>query len=262
MPSNNKPFVLPKGWGDDLLSQFQARAFENELATFANAPQWQQALLDVETVLQKCSSHAINLVLKTNEPSSILLFLTAHNQYLASVRSVSAGHCLAAYPTVRAAVESALYSWYLSTNTEAALRWNNKPTNKTELRCWGNEFRFSPLTKTLGTIDKGLADWARYLHQLAIDFGAHPNKDALYSNMEHEQSEDGTVTIKMVYLHKWNPFFISTARFAIETGMIVARLFALGFPDAGQTLGLTQDINRLVANLSHLQKTTNLEWQK
>jgi hypothetical protein len=254
-----KPSVLPKGWGDDLLSHFQGIAFENELATFVNAPQWQQALLDVATVLNKCASYAIEHVLKTEEPSAILLFLTANNQFLASVRSVSAGHCLPTYPTGRATVESALYSWYLSTNKEAALRWNNKPTDKVELREWGNEFRFSSLTKKLGTIDEMLAAWAIYLHQVAIDFGAHPNKDALYSNMEHEDGKDGALTIKMVTLHPWNRISIGTMKFTVETGMIAIRLFALGFPDGLQTLNLAQDITRLANNLVHLQKTTKFE---
>lgn len=255
----NNSIVQPVGWGDDLLSEFQTIAYKNELATFVHAPQWQKALLDVATVLKKCSSYAIDHVLKTDEPSAMLLFLTANNQYLASARSVSAGHCLPVYPTGRATVESALYGWYLSTNKDAALRWNNKPTDKEARKKWNNEFSFSSLTKKLRTIDVGLADWAIYLHQLAIDFGAHPNKDALYSNMEHEDGKDGSLTIKMVTLHPLNQLSISTMKFTVETGMIAIRLFALGFPDGLKTLNLTQDITRLIKNLASLQQTTKFE---
>src|SRR6266481_338120 len=251
----NKSIVLPKNWGDDPLSDFQAKAFENELHTFASIPQWQKMLLDVTSVLHKCSSHVIKLVLKTDEPSAILLFLTAHSQYLALARSVSAGHCLAAYPTGRVVVESALYSWYLSTNTEAALRWYEKPTNKDDLKQWSNEFNFSSLTNRLSKINKDLANSAKHLYQFAIDFGAHPNKDALYSNVMRERSEDGLDTILMMYLHKKEgPLFMSTAKFAVETGMIAICLFALGFPDIAKSLNLTQEISRLATNLSSLQK--------
>lgn len=252
------PFDLPKGWGDDILSEFQTIAFGNELATFVHAPQWQKGLLDVAAVLQKCSSYAMQNILTSEEPSALLLFLTAHNQYLASVRSVTAGHCLAAYPTGRATVEAALYGWYLSNSKDAALRWNNKPPEREELKIWAKEFSFSTLTGKVSAIDKGLADWAKYLHQLAIDFGAHPNKDSLYSNMEHEDGVDGALTIKMVTLHPWNAFSISTAKFTIETGMNAIKFFALGFPDGKQTLNLTQDLNRLTNNLLHLQNTTKL----
>ncbi|MGA9666820.1 MAG: hypothetical protein WBQ69_10280 [Gallionella sp.] len=215
---SNKHSTLPNGWGNDLLSNFQNIAFENELATFVHAPQWQQALLDVATVLNKCAQYALERLLKTEEPSAILLFLTANNQFLASARSVTAGHCLATYPTGRATGESALYGWYLSNNVEAAYRWNNKPTDKDKLKRWGNEFKFSTLTRLLEKIDKGLAEWAKHLHQFAIDFGAHPNTDALYSNMEQEHGKDRSLIIKMVILHPWNQFSISSMKFTIETG--------------------------------------------
>lgn len=257
MPNNS--LILPTGWGDDPMSEFQARAFNNELATYVQAPQWQQIMLDVEMVLQKCTSHVIQRIIRTNEPSAILLFLTAHNQYLASARLVSSGHCLATYPTGRAVVESAIYSWYLSTNQEAASRWNNKPVAQDELRHWNNEFRFSSLTKSLASINKGTAEWAKYLHQTAIDFGAHPNKDALYSNMKIENSEDRGVSIKMMYLHEWDALFISTAKFAVETGMIAIQLFAFGFPDDGKSLNLTEDLRRLTVNLRRLQEAVNLD---
>lgn len=255
----NNSIVQPIGWGDDLLSEFQTIAYKNELATFAHAPQWQKALLDVATVLKKCSSYAIDQVLKTDEPSAVLLFLAANNQYLASARSVSAGHCLPAYPTGRATVESALYGWYLSTNKDAAIRWNNKPTNKEARKKWSAEFSFGSLTKELCAIDVGVADWAKYLHQVAIDFGAHPNKDALYSNMGHEDGKDGAVTIKMVTLHPLNQISIGTMKFTVETGMIAIRLFALGLPDGSQALNLAQDITRLANNLAHLQKSTKFQ---
>lgn len=254
-----KALPLPQDWGNDLLSDFQTRAFQNELATYVQVPQWHKVLLDVETVLHKCASHAIKQITATNEPSAILLLLTAHNQFLASVRSVSAGHCLAAYPTGRAVIESALYSWYLSTTPEAAHRWNGKPTDKAALKLWGNEFRFSSLTKNLRAINNDAAEWANYLHQTAIDYGAHPNKDALYSNMEIEEGDEGAVTITMKYLHEGGSFFIATTKYVVETGMFAIQLFALGFPDHEKTLNLTQDLRRLSTNLKHLLDTTKFE---
>lgn len=255
----NNSIDQPVGWGDDLLSEFQAIAYKNELATFVHAPQWHKALLDVAVVLKKCSSYAIEQVLKTDEPSAMLLFLTANNQYLASARTVSAGHCLPTYPTGRATVESALYGWYLSTNKEAALRWHNKPKDKEARRKWGNEFSFSSLTKNLCAISKEVADWAIHLHQVSIDFGAHPNKDALYSNMEQERGKDGSLAIKMVTLHPWNPLSIGTMKFTVETGMIATRLFSLSFPDGSQSLNLVQDNIRLANNLANLLEKTKLD---
>jgi hypothetical protein len=204
--------VSPVGWGDDLLSQFQSVAFKNELATFAHAPEWQHMLCDVATVLDKCSHYAMQCY-PNSDDSALLLFISAQSQYLASVRSVAAGHCLAAYPTGRAAVESALYGCYLANNTGASERWHNKPPNSEGLKVWNNEFKFSSLTRNLGDKNPALAKWAKYLHQTAIDFGAHPNQHGLYSSMEYEQSDGGASSVKMVHLHPWNEFSTSTANF-------------------------------------------------
>lgn len=249
----HKPVALPDGWNDDLLSQFQTLAFKNELATFVHAPEWQEILGDVATVIDKCSSCIMQLVLQVEEPSANLLFLNSHSHYLASVRAVTAGHCLAAYPLGRATVESALYGWYLATHAEAALRWHKKPIEREELKKWGREFKFSSLTKELG--DERLVEWAKYLHQTAIDFGAHPNKEALYSNLEII-NKDVRTTVRMTFLHQWNTLSISTAKFVVETGMLVIRLFSLGFPNLERDLALPRDLGELATKLSHLQKTT------
>ncbi len=247
----HKPIVFPDGWGNDLLSKFQSQAFENELSTFAQAPKWQSLLCDVACVLDKCSSYAMDYQRDTFD-SSASMFLMAYSQYLASVRSVAAGHNLAAYPTGRASVESALYAWYLSSNAEAGQRWHNKPTDKTKLKNWSDEFKFSSLAKKLGEEIQSLEKWATYLHQTAIDLGAHPNKDALYSNMQHELREDGSGVLKITYLHHWNLLSISTTKFTIETGVFTICLFALAFPDAEQKLLLTENTSRLKNNLRDL----------
>ena len=65
----HKPFVPPEGWGNDLLSQFQSMAFENEFATFVHAPEWQHMLCDVATVLDKCSCHAMERLPKSDDPA-------------------------------------------------------------------------------------------------------------------------------------------------------------------------------------------------
>ena len=254
---NTRAIALPEKWGEDLLSDFQAKAFVNELATFVQEPQWQDALLDVATVLHKCATHVINLVHKNNEPSAMFLFLLAHNHFLASVRSVSAGQCLATFPTGRATVEFALYSWYLSTNPEAASRWNDKPSNKEKRKKWSYEFSFGNLTNNrLSTISKELTAWAKYLHEFAIEFGAHPNTNAIYSNMQSEhRQQDGQYSLQMMVLHPWNTFTLSTTKFTMETGMIAIELFTHGFPLAVETLNLSQDIARMKHRLRYLQET-------
>ncbi|MBD9360199.1 hypothetical protein [Methylomonas fluvii] len=258
---SHKSFNPPKGWGSDLLSQFQSTAMENEFATFVHAPEWQGMLCEVATILDSCSSYAMERLPKANDPA-LLLFVCAQSQYLASVRSTAAGHCIAAYPTGRSAVESALYGWHLANNPTASQNWHNKPEpdQKKALRDWNEEFKFSSLARSLGKrINRDLEEWAKYLHQTAIDLGAHPNQNALYANMEYEDREDGACLLKITHLHIWNDFSMSTTKFTIETGMFVIRLFALSFHEANQQLDLNNSIDRLVKSLKYLQSLKTLE---
>lgn len=238
--NESKPidYKAPPGWGEDPLSHFQSISIGNEFATFANAPSWHKALSAIAADLSKCSDYAIANILKAADPSALLLFITAHNQFLASARLAASGQCLPAYPTGRAAMESALYGWYLAGNLGAAQRWHDKPTDRAKLKTWNDEFKFSALRSELSKTSSDTAEWAKYLHQTSIDFGAHPNKEALYSNMVHERCADGGSNLQMIFLHTWRAFSISTTKFVIETGMFAINLFGRAFPDAERTYGL------------------------
>lgn len=229
---------VPSGWGDDPLSHFQSVGMQNELASFAHARPWHNALSNIAVDLSKCSDYAIASALKADDPSALLLFMTAHNQFLASARLTLSGQCLPAYPTGRAALESALYGWYLAGNPGAGMRWHDKPTDRAKLKTWNAEFKFSALTTALSKESEDAAKWAKYLHQTAIDFGAHPNREALYSNMAHVRCDEGDSILQMVFLHKWRSLSISTTKYVIEIGMLAISLFATAFPDAERTHGL------------------------
>ena len=246
----------PAGWGDDPLSHFQSVAMQNEHASFVHARPWQNALSDVSADLTKCSDYAISNVLKADDPSALLLFMTAHNQFLASARLTLSGQCLAAYPTGRAALESALYGWYLAHNPGAGPRWHDKPTDRTKLKAWNAEFKFSTLASALSNSSEDAAKWAKYLHQTAIDFGAHPNREALYSNMAHVRGDDGESVLQMVFLHEWRSLSISTTKYIIEIGMFAISLFARAFPEVERTHGLVGAAARHARALRELVDTT------
>ncbi|WP_152038141.1 hypothetical protein [Paraburkholderia hospita] len=133
----------------------------------------------------------MNSLLEADDPAARLLFLTANSHYLASARLSCSGQCLPAYPSGRAIIESALYGWYIAGAAGAAQRWHDKPLDHAGLKTWNKEFKFSSLTARLAAVHDGSARWAKYLHQTAIDFAAHPNRETLYSNLSHRQTTDG-----------------------------------------------------------------------
>jgi len=237
--SNPIHYEVPPGWGDDPLSEFQWAGIKNEFASFVRVPRWQKALSAIADDLSKCSAYAISGAFTVGDPAARFLFMTAHNHFLASARLVSSGQCLSAYATGRAAVESALYGWYLAGKPDACQRWHDKPKTRGERKKWDQEFRFSSLSDALSEISEGAAKWAKEMHQTAIDFGAHPNKEALYSNMRLETTLDGT-RLSMEFLHTSRASSLSATKFVIETGMFVVALFGRAYPEADRSHGLVK----------------------
>jgi hypothetical protein len=246
--------------GDDVLTHFQATAILNEYATFAHHVDWQALLQAIASDLHKCSKYAIDNITKVEDPSALLLFATAHNQFLGTVRLAASGQCLAAYPVSRAAVESALYGWYVSCGTDIANRWHNKPqADKDALKKWNKEFKFSALCQQLTQVAPNEVKWARHLHQSAIDMGGHPNKDALYTNMRSVPRDHGAPIIQMQFLHQWGMTAAAAMTTAAETGMLILRLFSIAFPASEPDLGVAGNARVLVRRLQKLKHTTQLE---
>lgn len=246
------PTIPPAGWGNDVLSQFQALATQNEQAMFVHAPEWHRALSNIAADLSRCTDYAISTLLQARDPGARLLFATAHNQYLAAARMASSGQSVATYPLGRAAVESALYGWYLEGDIEAAARWHNKPTDKKLLSTWSNEFKFSNLAGKLSNVHKDGVKWAKWLHQTAIDFGAHPNKESVYANMDSHRGHDGGAVLQLKFLHELNMISLMANKFVLETGMFAISLFAMSFPDADRTMKLFESASAHALSLKSL----------
>lgn len=233
---------FPEGWGNDVLSGFQLVAMGNELATFVHEPRWQGLLSTIATALNECAESILRIFEGELSPGP-LFFMSAHNQYLAAARLALSGQCAGAFPTGRAAVEFALYGWRLSTDVDAMKRWHEKPEEKANRRKWGREFSFGELAQALALSDGNLAEWAKHLHEAAIDFGSHPNVAGLYAGVEHVvDNERGAISSKISYLHGMDDFSLWTMKFVAEVGICVLSFFCLTHGARADVLGLRSKI--------------------
>ncbi|MBC8786911.1 hypothetical protein [Pseudomonas fluorescens] len=251
-------FIAPPRWGEDHLTHFQSVAIQNEFATFAHVSEWHGLMNAIADDLSKCCDYASENITKTEDPSAFLLFMTANSNFLASARLVASGLCLPAFSTARATMESALYGWYLEVTPGAAQRWHDKPTDREERNKWGREFKFSALNFELAKIFEGPAKWSKHLHQTSIDFGAHPNRDALYSNLANHLQEDGSSVLRWSVLHSWDTLAIMTTKFVIETGMFAVSLFGRAYPAADEAYHILTSAEGYAQTLKGLVDGTTL----
>jgi hypothetical protein len=238
---------LPLGWGQDELSKFLALCHNNELATYQSLTDVYGLLAHLDALFYQFNTFSLKRIQSVIEPAGKLLALHSHSNYRGALRLIGAGQCLPTYSVGRAALESALYSWYLSTNDSLSESWHNEPesSNRAALREWSKLFQFSIIVDAVRAIDGGLADRLKYLHQLSIDFGAHPNTDALYSNIDISQTENGDSLIQIIYVHNWGPAFAHGAKFISEVGLACLELFNLSDAEADTEFGMFTQFNAI-----------------
>lgn len=247
----------PEGWGNDSLSRFKEIAFTNEMSSFVHEKKWQDIIIKLSEILEKCSKHAMGEIGKNeNEGVAYMLFMAAHNNYLALTRCSAAGHCLPSYPIGRASIEFAMYGWYLSAFPDAIAKWHDKPDAnnykspkeyKSDLQKWNSEFQFSKINLKLKEEVEELHDWAKFLYQNAIDLGGHPNTDSIYTSIGVEKN-----LLSVNYLHAWDDLLQLTMKFTIEVGLFVISMFAISFRMADTDLNLTEYATVLAEELKIL----------
>ncbi|MFA6178257.1 MAG: hypothetical protein WC696_01460 [Candidatus Methylopumilus sp.] len=232
---------LPQGWAKDALTQFISYAQNNEVATFSNLSDFFDVLINVDAVLLDSSQYCLLQQHKPNPSIGFLLYINAHMHFRALVRMVTSGQCLSAYPLGRAALEGAVYGWYLVSFPDAEKLWHNKPNknDKDGLRKWGRSFSFSNIKRLITEKDADLGRMIEYINEEAIELGAHPNQTSLYSNFEIKMNPAGARVYSMNCLHRHGLLMARTIMFAIEVGIAQLRLIS--------------SINEEIENLFHLE---------
>lgn len=216
---------FPQGWGEDLLSDFQHKAFANELWSFANDSEFTK-------LLSQCDSLIFETLRKVFPESTVeanlgsLLFVNSHNHFRAAARLCLSGQCLPVYPTARASLETALYGWFLITHPDKVEEWLNKPEAKGKPRTeWNNTFMFSKIAERIGELDPDSEQTLNELHQISIDFGAHPNRKSLASNLS--QHTDNKTLHRVAYMHSGGHLFEYTFNFMFNIALSILVLIKL-----------------------------------
>jgi hypothetical protein len=249
---------FPEGWGQDRLSDFQHHAFANELLSYANDKVFTKLLTD-------CDSLIFESLLKawpeqTDETNlGAILFVNSHNHFRASARLCLSGQCLPAYPTARACLETAVYAWFLITLPENIKVWLNKPKSKCpEFYRWNDTFKFSNIAKRIGQLDPEMEEMLNHLHQMAIDFGAHPNKNGLFSNMS--PYPENKAAHRIAYMHSDGVLLHYTFNFMFDIALSMLVLIKLAYKSLETDVEFTIKADALLNRALEQRRLFKLNW--
>jgi hypothetical protein len=254
------PFVVPKGWGNDELSRFDAYGLQSRFSMFSDLPKWHTVLSDIAADMESFSLYLLSRIADFPDVEGPLLLATSRTQFLAAASMLTSGHVLASHAIGRTVVESALYGWYLLVVTGSAERWRTKPIDKTAQRIWGREFSFSALTRMLKECDETAASMALSLHQRAIDFGAHPNVTVLGPNLHVKSVGKGEVEIGLAILHGRSGPWVDAFELVAKSGAFAMLLFAYAFCEYEEGATILRAAFRHLENMKDLLDKADREW--
>lgn len=106
--------------------------------------------------------------------------------WTSGVRTAMSGHETAVYPLFRTALESACYALLISMKPELESVWSDRGNGEAERKASRKAFggAVAEVVKHLDSCESGLGTFISRLYETSIDFGAHPNSQAIRNHVQ------------------------------------------------------------------------------
>ncbi len=172
-------------WDADRLSQFISAAQANEKLVCQELYKHEPRLSQIFDVFELC----IDVLTHNAEPRiPAFMFHRAVGAFLGGCRLTMSGQFVEAHPVLRLCLELSLYSLHIHRNSEAGVVWENRAKSSTAYSKCRNEFGAGNVLRTLKGVDPKLGEVVERIYSDLVDFGAHPNIDAIYPSVSWKAS--------------------------------------------------------------------------
>ncbi len=188
-------FHPPASWGSDKLSTFFDDTRNNEYATFVNCQDEIRRLIDLDAWFRK----AIDGFNYSNDWFAGFFLFRAHSNFLAACRMAWSGQIPECYALLRCCVEHALYGLHMARNPNSCETWLRRHDSDAHRRKVKDEFKIRAMLEFAKSIDTKEGNAAELLYDRTIDYGAHPNEQALMQVLQINEKVE-PVEFKMIYL--------------------------------------------------------------
>ncbi len=171
----------------------------------------------------------------------------AHSSLLAAAGLALASQTHDVFPSVRAALEHALYAFHAFKYPKSMDLFIRSDGTKADQLQVHAEFAWGKIRKTLEQVDRPLADRAQRLYKEAIFYGAHPNIGQLASSMREEKTAE-TITWKVGYLVR-HPLVIAQGLIRVtDATLVTLEVFEHIWSDRFAIMDLDKRLAKLVAH--------------
>lgn len=234
---------IPESFGSDPLSAFLQTANDNVVASYVNQAEWFKRFLDLDTALRSVHDAAPPL-----EVPPRLLLSRAIASFRASCRAAMSGCPVEASISIRATLEAALYGLHISVDTANFEAWVSRNDSEDSLDTCKKTFLYRKVQATLRQRNSELSTIAESIYEDSIDFGAHPNQQAIFGDLTLTRSETAVeILLHHIVSSESNSYqlaMLSTARVGLCVLLISLEIFP-----SRKTAEVTEVIERLQTEL-------------
>jgi hypothetical protein len=177
---------------DSNLRAFLQAANESERESLAEYQDFIDFLDRIDALFRRLLNGEVS-----GEPLTWMLFLNAHASFLAAVRIALSGQVPPTHMALRGALESGLFSLIASRSEENRTAWLNRDKDRRRSK----SIYTAPNAMKLLENDPNLLRSVREAYELAIDFGAHPNRRSLIDHLSFDEVTDDGYPVSLTYLH-------------------------------------------------------------
>lgn len=156
----------------------------------------------------------------------------------------ASGQVAEAFPLLRLCIEYALYALYINSNPNMGEIWMCRHDDDAARARCRKSFKHESVIASLEKRDPGLFKNIKKLYELTIDFGAHPNEQAITSNVMIEEESDKK-TYQSLYLHGDGIFLDHAIKTAAQIGLGSLLIFEHIFRDCFRLLGINFELQEL-----------------
>ena len=168
-------------WRDDYLSQYLLQTEGNTYASSINLAPMFQRLQGIHALWMEAGE------LFTNTPDSDLLkmwfYFMSNSAWLGAVRLLMGGQPIDAQPLLRSALEYAAYALHIARNADLGSVWLERQNSEAARSAVRAAFNGRELRETIAKESAALSSAYEELYEGSIDFGAHPNEQALSARL-------------------------------------------------------------------------------
>lgn len=184
-----------------------------------------------------------------------------HAAYLSALRLFVATQYADTYPLLRSALEYGLYEFYLSHHSDKRGIWEDRHTSE-EARKLSRGLSPSAMIRFLTVRDATLGEEVKYLYDLAIDFGAHPNPQAVNASLGAIYTKGGLTPEFHVITTIWTPWFGFTAEQCFRAGIALIEIMLSLLPEQSDELEAIAELTSLKEDFGNVLESiaTRLEY--